>query len=84
MHYQQTASAVLEQLVHPPPQVRKQLPVEEYSKKKDKLKSLLQKSLNGERMLTEDETPQYDTIDLRLAIDPPGPLPPREGEVCTV
>lgn len=61
MYYQQTGRVALEELIHPPPVARKQLSVEDYNKKKDKLKTLLQKSLSEERTLTEDVTPQFDT-----------------------
>ena len=60
-YYQQTGRETIEQLIQPPPPVKKQLSNEDYNKKKDKLKSVLQKSYSEERTLTEVVTPQYDT-----------------------
>lgn len=60
-YYQQIGRGGLEELINPPPQVRKQQSREDLEKKKKKLKSVLEKSLTQERTLLQDVVPQYDT-----------------------
>lgn len=60
-YYQQTGRGGLEELINPPPQVRKQQSREDLEKKKKKLKTVLEKSLTQERTLVQDVVPQYDT-----------------------
>lgn len=60
-YYNQTGRVGLENMINPPPLVRKQQSHEDLEKKKKKLKTVLQKSLTEERSLTSDVIPQFDT-----------------------